>query len=219
MTTPTVLHEPVVAFGKTNEKTGVVATVTEGSKTFTISNASNVINVDDLVLCSDQDDADIQFLGEVLTSNATTITTSLGLQNAPGTSLKIWVPTTSVRFLFGEASGGQRQTDDDGTSLVETRGNTALSVQSQDSSLTIDLSFNPVQQGDYQLWRTFRQINRTFGTDPMSLIYFDNVRQISRVDEVRLRGGVHTVTQLGRNPIDAFSESFFVVNSDTYVSA
>ncbi len=217
MTTPTSLHEPVVAFGKTNEKTGVVATVTEGSQAFAFTNTGGGrIHVGDIVMCSDESDDDNQYLGEVLTQTDAGVTTELVLQNAPGTSLKIWEPTTRVRFQWGQAIGGQLHIEDDGTTTLLTRGNTAIPVQTRDSSKIFEFAFNPVAPGDYELWRAFRQSDRSFGTDLFALIFYDEIKQISRSIEVRLASGpTHTTTVVGK-VISAFSERFFEVDDDKY---
>ena len=208
----------VMADDKSNEHTGVSAT--EGDTSFTFDNTSDTIDVDDLVFGSDQDDNNVQYLGLCTVDNgAGGIETELPLQTTPGTSLKIWEPTTSVRMQYRMAIGGQEHQTDDGVITTLTRGNTGIQLTLADESKILNFRFDPTFPGDYELWRVFRAARAQSTTQPsFSLAFWDQQvgLGLSKVHEVlAIASGRHTVVQPAHFA-SRFRQSFFVVNEDTY---
>lgn len=218
MTTVTGLrdHDPVAAAGKSNEHTGV-AGATEGDKSFSYDNTSSTIDVGDLVFCSDQDDDDVQYLGLCTVDNeGSGIETQHVLQETPGTSLKIWEPTSAWRAQYRIALGGQAQIDNDGVIVTPTRGNDYFTAQVADASRALLLTFNPVAVGDYNLWKTFRTTRAQSTTPSFSLAYWDQQAQLSVMKQVVADGGEHSVVQIDEY-LSAFSQRVFLKADDTYV--
>ena len=212
------IHIPIVAFGKTNEHTGVTTGATEGSKTFTFNNSSNTIAVDDHAFCSDQSDANIQYLGRVTASSATAISTKIALQTTPGTSLKIWEATTFVDFQDGYAVGGLTPTFDSGTRTVITRGGNSFAMQSRDKATQLALRMDPATPTDYDEWETFITDDRTAGTKTFSLGYWDEAKELSKVIEVRAIMGGNSFAMVN-SAWGAFTLNFFIETLDTYVAS
>ena len=137
-------HNPALAFGKTLEHT-----VTDGDKpdegdtALTFNNSSDTISVGDHVFASDESDADNQYLGKCTASSATEITVTNAVQNTPGTSLKIWVPTETLFFNYGERTGSQNQRVDTGTTLVRMRDATVLPMKHRDTSRSLTILEDP----------------------------------------------------------------------------
>ncbi len=210
-------HDVVMAVDKSNEHTGVSAT--EGDSSFTFDNTSNTIDVGDLVFCSDQDDNNVQYLGLCTADNgAGGIETEFPLQTTPGTSLKIWEPTTSVRLQWRLAIGGQEHQTDDGTQTVLTRGaGTGFQFTTADESKILPFRFDPSFPGDYEVWRAFRATRARSTTQPsFSLAFWDQQVELSKVHEVlAIASGRHSVVQPAHFA-SRFRQSFFVVAEDTY---
>ena len=210
-------HDVVMAVDKSNEHTGV-AGATEGDQSFAFDNTSNTIDEGDLVFCSDQADANVQYLGLCITdSGAAGITTELPLQTTPGASLKIWEPTTSVRLQYRMAIGGQEHLTDDGVLTTLTRGATGFQLSIADESKTLSLRFDPTFPGEYELWRAFRAARAQSTTQPtFSLAFWDQQVELSKVHEVlAIASGRHSAVQPAHFST-RFRQPFFIVNEDTY---
>ncbi len=208
-------HDPVTAAGKSNEHTGVSGT--EGDTSFSFDNTSNTIDVDDLVFCSDQDDDAVQYLGLcTVDSGAGGITVQHVLQETPGTSLKIWEPTSAWRAQYRIALGGEVPTDSEGVIVTPTRGNDYFTAQMADASKSVALTFNPVAPRDYNLWQTFRSTRVLSTTPSFALAYWSRQAQLSVTQQVVADGGQHSAVQIDEY-VTAFSQRFFIKADDTYV--
>lgn len=208
-------HNPVIAYGKSVSKTASVS-VGEAVSSFTISNTPNPISVDDQVFISASDDSKIQSLGLCLTSDATTITTTLQTQQSIGSSAKLWVPTDYVSFPWRfSRDGGNSQSSDDGFQTLVTAGAQAFVFQNADASDSLNFSVSACRPEEYEAWKTFR---RTRIGLTMSLAWWDEFTRTARCAEVQRLDGAVTSTITQDDVLASFSMAFFIVADDTYVT-
>ena len=224
MTATVERHNMILAFGKSKARvldgTGSTTVPTEGTFAFVFPNISSAIVVGEHVFISDESDGDIQYLGTCLISGSAGITTSRCLQNTPGTSSKLWTPTTFFSPTYGTArSGGMNKTDNLGIRTTPSLGNSVYVCQYSDPFTIITFRVNPAAPIDYENYKEFLQTYRSSGTEPFSVGYFDYLSRISRVDRVRILTGLLSATVAQTGTITSFSISVFIETADTYVGS
>ena len=219
MTTVTDFHNPIAAYGKTAAKT-VSGSVSEGAKSFTITNTGTTIDVGHPVFISKSDDTLIQFVGLCLTSSTTVITTEYGAATALGTSAKIWRPTYYAHFPLGVVpDGGTVIEEMDGTSTVVARGAGEIyPFQHSDAQVAVSFTVQGYAE-DRAAWTTFRQTNRSYGTSAFSIGWYDQAAGTTRVDRVILDNGNHSSSISSNKVTTIFSFRVFITDTGTYVTS
>jgi hypothetical protein len=207
-------QQPIVAYGKTHEHTGITGAVA-GATAFSFSNTSNTIGLGDHVFCSDQSGAGNQYLGVCTVTGTGGISTHYPLQTTPGTSLKIWSPTAYALFA-GLVPGSQRPIENDGTLSVMTEGGTQFNCNVSDPIDSVQMDFT-CTGAQYALWRTFRRTSRVNGTKSFSLA-FSNISEACLCYQVKLVGGEVSMYRIARTAV-GFSARFTIENADAYVTA
>jgi len=219
MTTVTAFHQPIVAYGKTAAKTAG-ASVSEGDKSFTLTNTGTTIDVGHPVFISKSDDSEIQFLGLCLTSSTTVITTQLAAKDDLGASAKIWRPTKYAYFELGVTpSGGTVVEEMDGTSTQVARGNGEIyAFQHSDHQGAVTFSIQGYA-ACRTAWTTFRQTDRSYGTSAFSIGWYNQAAETTRVDRVILDNGNHSSSIASNKVTTTFTFRVYITDTDTYVAS
>jgi len=215
MTTTTGLygHTPIVATGKTRAFASVTAT--EGSASLGFTNTGSPLITGDDIFVSTTADAGVQYMGLATAHSAAGVTCQFISQESIAGTGKVWTPTSSMKFEYAYSPGAYRENFESGTRLFVSRGNAAYSIQFQDIHTTFRLNFNPLKMDDWVDWTTFILTTRSAGTKPFSIALWHPFQEKSLTYQVRADMANLSVTTVDK-VVASFSQSFFIVASDTY---
>ena len=217
MTTSSGVHNPIVAYGKTNDHV-LTAQAIEESLILEFDNSSDTIAIGDHVFSGRSDDTTIQYCGKCTASSAVAISVKVPLQQQLEIGDDVWSPIQAVEFLWGTAiNNGHDLQENDGTVSFTSSAGSVWQFSNNDAFDLLTLEFQPLNPEDFADWSTFRRTNRNNGLLSFTLAWYDTNRLLSRCAEVKLISHLHSAPLVNKS-FAAMSESFHIVSYDTYVT-
>lgn len=164
---------PVVAFGRTLEKTGL--TVGNGTNVALFDNSGSDYTLSDTMVfvCDGAgSDSEFQFLGEVTSFDGSGITTKLSTNSNKGSSAKIWKPTTGFRFSQPISSPALANYDT-GVEHQISPGGDLYKISLSDPVSQVEWRWPQITQDNWKRWRDFIIDDRDNNLLPFTAAYWD----------------------------------------------
>lgn len=219
---------PVVAFGRTLEKTGL--TVGNGTNIILFDNSGvDYTTADDSVFVCDGagSDSEFQFLGEVTSSDVSGITTKLSTNSNKGSSAKIWKPTTGFRFNQPIASPALAIYDT-GVEHQISPGGDLYTISVSDPTQQVEWRWPSITQDNWKRWRDFIINDRDNNHKHFTAAYWD----YEDINPANIEGSIGASVCVEAASLDRILPfrapklniarvglRLFVVNPDAYVDA
>ena len=207
--------KPIFAVGKTNECIETT-TIGIGTTTIVVGSATNSFSVGDPIFVSENNDSEVEYLGEATAVDATTVTVTHATIAAKSSPFKIWKPTNSVKMPYGVATPWERSVPL-GVQTQRTQAGTAYRTKVSDIYTLITLNWNDLPESDCTSLNTFIITTLNYGVNNCTIGYYDfSAGRIYSVIATLLMNDLsHYETFPEYTPI---SIQFQIVSADTYKS-